>query len=54
MFQRNVVGEIKAYFTFTIYFFESRAISEIMWKDMIDPGRPQMTTQYEACALHAG
>ena len=54
MFQTNVVGVIKTYFRFTFFFFENRAFSEIMWKDTVDPGRPQMKTQYGACALHAG
>jgi Ni,Fe-hydrogenase III small subunit len=25
-----------------------------MWKNMMDPDRPQMTIQYATCALHAG
>jgi hypothetical protein len=26
----------------------------IMWKNMVEPDRPQMTVYYGACALHAG
>jgi len=25
-----------------------------MWKNTVEPDRPQMTGQYGACALHAG
>ena len=27
----------------SITFFENRAVYEIMWKNMVQPGRPQMT-----------
>jgi len=42
-------------FTFNTFFVPSknRAVCEIMWKGMVQPDRPQMTTQYGACALHA-
>jgi hypothetical protein len=33
-------------------FFRRCAFYEIMWKNNVDQGRPQMT--YRACALHAG
>jgi len=26
-----------------IFFFENRAVYEIMWKNFVQPGRPQMT-----------
>jgi hypothetical protein len=26
-----------------IFFFENRAVYEIMWKNIVEPGRPQMT-----------
>ena len=41
------------YFVFQLH-FESRAAYEIMWENMADPKRPQMTIQYGARALHAG
>jgi hypothetical protein len=28
---------------FDIFFFENRAICEIMWKNIVEPDRPQMT-----------
>jgi hypothetical protein len=44
---RNVSGKIhrgnqKTFYVQTL-FPESRAIYEIMWKNMVDPDRPQMT-----------
>jgi hypothetical protein len=27
----------------SIFFFENRAVYEIMWKNIVDPDRPQMT-----------
>jgi hypothetical protein len=38
----------------SITFSENRAGYEIMWKNMVQPDRPQMTVQYGACILHAG
>jgi len=29
-------------------------VYEIMWKNFLEPERPQMKGQYGACALHAG
>jgi hypothetical protein len=29
-------------------FFENRAVCEIMWKNVVQRGRPQMTTKYDA------
>jgi len=31
---------------------ENHAVYEIMWKNMVDPDRPQMTVEYGACALN--
>jgi hypothetical protein len=33
---------------------ENRAVYETMWKDLVEPDRPQMTISYRAYALHAG
>ena len=39
---------------FSNYFFlQNGAVYEIMWKNNVHPGRPQMTI-WRACALHAG
>jgi hypothetical protein len=34
-------------------FPENRAVYEIMWKNVVQQDRPQMTIQYGACALCA-
>ena len=36
------------------FFFENRAIYEIVWKNCIEPNRPQMIITCGACTLHAG
>jgi len=43
MFQTTVVEEIKTRFMFNYFFFEDRAVYEIMWKNIVDRGSPQMT-----------
>jgi hypothetical protein len=35
-------------------FSENHAVYEIMSKIIVELEKPQMTTQYGACALHAG
>ena len=42
------------FFMFNNFFSENRAVFEIVWKNMIQPDRPQMTVSYSACALHVG
>ena len=42
------------YVQFVFFFFEIRALYEIMWKNMADSDRSQTTIKYGACALHAG
>ena len=45
MFQTKVVEKIKNDILFSInYFFENRALYEIMWKDIVQPEGPQMIT----------
>jgi hypothetical protein len=53
MFQKNVVYELKTYNLCSIMSFENRAFCDTMWKNILQPGRSQMTIQYGACALHA-
>jgi hypothetical protein len=36
------------------FFSEDFSIYELMWKNMLEADRPQVTVQYGACALHAG
>jgi hypothetical protein len=44
MFQTNVVEKIKTHvFSKTFFFFfENRALNEVMWKNNVEPDRPQM------------
>ena len=43
MFQTKGVGKIKTQFMFNNFFSENRAVDEIMWKNMVEKDRPQMT-----------
>jgi len=43
MFQAEVAEKIKTHFVFSNFFFRNRAVYEIMWKDTVEPDRPQMT-----------
>ena len=43
MFQTKVVEKIKTYFMFNNVSPENRAFYEIMWKNLVQPDRPQMT-----------
>jgi len=42
MFQTKVVQKIKTHILCSALFFESCAVYEIMWKNMVQPDRPQM------------
>jgi len=42
MFQIKAVEKIKGTFLFNNLFSTNRAIYEIMWKNTVEPGRPQM------------
>jgi hypothetical protein len=37
----------------TFLFFENLAVYDVMWKNIVDPDRPQMTIWYGEWALHA-
>jgi hypothetical protein len=44
MFQIDVVEKIKnTRFIFGPFFLENRAVYDIMWRNVVEPGRPQMT-----------
>jgi hypothetical protein len=47
MIQTKVVEEIKTHFvcSITFFFLENRAVYKIMWKNIAQRGRPQMTTR---------
>jgi hypothetical protein len=54
-FRQNLQSKLNTHFIFNkIFSPENRAVYEIMWKNMVQPDRPQMTIQYGACALYAG
>jgi hypothetical protein len=41
------------HFMLSNFFSENPAVYEIMWKNIVEPDRPQMAT-YSACTLRAG
>ena len=43
MFQTKLVEETKTHFLFSDFFFENRAFYEIMWENIVERVRPQMT-----------
>ena len=42
MFQANVMEKLKTHILCSNIFFENRAVYEIMWKNTVEPDRPQM------------
>jgi hypothetical protein len=46
MFQTQVVEKIKTHTLCSITFFENHTVFEIMWKNTVEPDRPQMTIQH--------
>ena len=50
MFQVNVVEEIETRLLCAVTFLENSAVCEIMWKNTVDPGRPQMTIRRKRIA----
>ena len=43
MFQTKVVDKIKTHILCSIIFSENRAVYEILWKNVVQPDRSQMT-----------
>ena len=57
MFQSKVVEKIKThFFIYSNFFSENCAIYEIMWKNMVEPDRPQMAIWHmcSACWISKG
>jgi len=53
MFQTKVVKNTKTHTVCSIiFFFENRAVYEIMWNNIVEPARPQMKI-HGVCALNA-
>jgi len=44
----------KTHSMFSNFFSNHCTIYEIMWKNMVQPDRSQMTIWYRRCTLHAG
>jgi hypothetical protein len=43
MFKTKFVEKIKTHILCPVKFSENRAVYEIVWKNTVEPGRPQMT-----------
>jgi hypothetical protein len=41
MYQTKLVEKIKTHFMFKNVFFETRAVYEMMWQNIVEQGRPQ-------------
>jgi len=55
MFQSKFVEKIKTHFVVNNFFSpKNRAFCEVMCRNTVQRGRPQMAIYYGACALHAG
>ena len=46
MFQTKVVEKIKTGILCLVTFLENRAVYEIVWKNIVERGRPQMTIRH--------
>jgi len=53
MFQLKFVDKIKTHILCSTILFKL-CRCEVMWKYIVQLGRPHMTKQYGTCALHAG
>jgi hypothetical protein len=53
MFQTKVVEKIKTSILCSITFSENRAVYDIVWRNIVEPDRPQMTLviQHALCML---
>ena len=53
MFQTQIVENIKTHILCSVTFFENRSLFEIMWKNIVEWGRPQMTdnTAHAHCKI---
>jgi len=43
MFQTKIVDKRKTHISFSITFSDNRAFYEMVWKNIVEPDRPQMT-----------
>ena len=51
-FRATVVEKIKTHISFSNFFFllENRVLYEVMWTNIVQPGRPQMTIWFKRIA----
>jgi hypothetical protein len=54
MFQTNVVEKIKTHSVFSNPPPTKKIVPFVMWKNIVERGRQQLTVYYGACAVHAG
>jgi hypothetical protein len=55
MFEIKVVEKIKTHILCSRTFSpENHSVYEIMWENVVEPQRSQMTIYYSACTFHAG
>jgi hypothetical protein len=54
MFQTNCIQKVETRILYAVTFSDNRTVYEIMWKNMVETDKPQMTIQYDACASRAG
>ena len=53
MFQAKFVLKIETHILYSITFFENRAFYEILWINIVEPGRPHDDMAYARCILDA-
>jgi len=41
--EKNVADKIKTHILCSVTFSENRAVYEIIWRNMVEPDRPQLT-----------
>ena len=50
----KIEDKIKTHILCSVTLPENRPVCEIMWKNTVEPGRPQMTSQQDEWELHTG
>jgi len=49
MFQTKIVEKIKTHILYSETVFENRAVYEVMWKNIVERGRPQINMAHAHC-----
>jgi hypothetical protein len=50
MFQTKVAEKLETHSLYSVPFLENRAVHEIMWKNIVERGRPQMAIWHRRIA----